>query len=169
MTNKLVVLILIVTIGLVLAACGSASDDVPSLRDVQDAQPVDAEATDRAPDNEAAMMAFTECLREQGIEVYDPVVDADGNVEKPEFVEGVMPKEKTLELLGRHAPSTSKGSPLGKNAPIWAIRSSGSTSSLPSPSVCATRATMSMNPPQRRLTSGWAASRRSSTGKTLRQ
>jgi hypothetical protein len=34
------------------------------------------------------MMAFTECLREQGIEVLDPVVDANGNVDKPELAEG---------------------------------------------------------------------------------
>jgi hypothetical protein len=35
------------------------------------------------------MMALTECLRDHGIEVLDPVVDADGNVDKPELAEGV--------------------------------------------------------------------------------
>jgi hypothetical protein len=78
---------------LVIAACGSDSEDVPSLRDVEETQPVDTDASDSVPDAEAAMMALTECLREQGIEVYDPVVDAEGNVGKPEFVEGIDEKE----------------------------------------------------------------------------
>jgi hypothetical protein len=34
------------------------------------------------------MMAFTQCMRDQGIELLDPVVDADGNIQKPEPVEG---------------------------------------------------------------------------------
>jgi hypothetical protein len=39
------------------------------------------------------MMAFTECLRDQGIDVLDPVVDADGNVGKPELAEGAVKGE----------------------------------------------------------------------------
>jgi len=68
---------------LILAACGSDSPDVPSLGATP--TPVTAE---EALDNEARMMAFTQCLREQGIEVRDPVVDSEGNVDKPEFIEG---------------------------------------------------------------------------------
>jgi hypothetical protein len=80
---------------LVIAACGSNSEDVPSLRTTGDSQEVEptADAADNTRDAEAAMMALTECLREQGIEVYDPVVDAEGNVGKPEIVEGVDEKE----------------------------------------------------------------------------
>jgi hypothetical protein len=48
-----------------------------------------AEGSDPLLDNEARMMALTECLRDEGIDVLDPVVDADGNVEKPELAEGV--------------------------------------------------------------------------------
>jgi hypothetical protein len=35
------------------------------------------------------MMALTECLRDHGVEVLDPIVDAEGNVDKPELAEGV--------------------------------------------------------------------------------
>jgi len=94
MTNKLAKLILVVVVsGLLLAACGSDSEDVASLESIEDAQ--GAEPTPGAAlDNEARMMAFTQCLRAQGVEVYDPVVDAEGNIGKPEFVEGVDSKSK---------------------------------------------------------------------------
>jgi hypothetical protein len=91
--KRLAAVVGVVVCILVLAGCGSDSDDVPSLRTAEDAQAVDATATadaaDGISDNEARMMAFTQCLRDQGIEMYDPVVDADGNVQKPEFAEGV--------------------------------------------------------------------------------
>jgi hypothetical protein len=70
-----------------LAACRADGNDVPTL---QDGQPtVGAEsATDPVEDNEAAMMAYTECLRDQGLDVADPIVDADGNIGKPELIGG---------------------------------------------------------------------------------
>jgi hypothetical protein len=101
MKYKHTILIAVAVIGiLVLAACGSDSDDVPSLRTIEDTQGVDPtpDAADAVRDNEARMMAFTECLRDQGIEVVDPVVDSDGNVGKPEFAEGVDGKGKREDL-----------------------------------------------------------------------
>jgi DNA-binding winged helix-turn-helix (wHTH) protein len=111
MTSKLAKLILVTAIGLILVACGSDPDDVPSLRTTGDTQVPEstADAADKVRDNEAAMMAFTQCLRDQGIEVYDPVVDSEGNVQKPQLAEGVGAKtEKCVtkpfhpgELLAR--------------------------------------------------------------------
>ncbi len=71
---------------LALAACGSDSgDDVATLKTNKNTQAESqADAADPVLDNEAMMMAFTECLREQGLEVTDPVVDSDGNIGKPE-------------------------------------------------------------------------------------
>ena len=92
MKHKLVAFIVVVVIStMALTACRSDSNDVATLKTTGNAQveAPTADASDPALDNEARMMALTECLREQGIEVMDPVVDADGNVDKPEFVEGV--------------------------------------------------------------------------------
>jgi ASC-1-like (ASCH) protein len=70
-------------ISLGLTACGSESNDVPSLA----ATPTPSTA-DEILDNEALMMEFAECLRNEGLEVIDPVVDSGGNIEKPEAVDG---------------------------------------------------------------------------------
>jgi hypothetical protein len=95
MTAKLAKLISVTLIGLVLVGCGSASDGVPSLRTTEDRQvvgpatdTVDADAADASLDDEAAMMAFVQCMRDEGIEFKDPVVDSEGNVQRSEFVEG---------------------------------------------------------------------------------
>jgi hypothetical protein len=85
MTNKLPKILLIAVLGiLALAACGSDSEDVPSLatKDTQEVKPT------QALDDEAKVMAFVQCMRDQGIEFKDPMVDAEGNVQVPEFVEG---------------------------------------------------------------------------------
>ncbi|MCP4424972.1 MAG: hypothetical protein GY803_10800 [Chloroflexi bacterium] len=75
------------TMALLLAACGVEANDVPSLQDAQSAAD-EASVADPGANNEALMMAFTECLREQGLDVADPMVDADGNIGKPELVDG---------------------------------------------------------------------------------
>ena len=84
MTSRLTTLVLLAAIGLVLAACGSDSDDVPSL----EATPTAVVAEDTL-DDEAKVMAFTQCMRDQGIQYMDPVVDSDGNVQRPTLAEGV--------------------------------------------------------------------------------
>jgi len=77
----------ILFLALVAAAC-SADDEtsqVASLETDTANTPQDAEATEADPvaDTEAALLAFTQCLREQGIEIDDPTVDADGNLQVP--------------------------------------------------------------------------------------
>ena len=83
MKKNSVKLILVVAIGLLLTACGSTAEDVPSLG----ATPT-AIIEQETLDDEAAVMAFVECMRNEGIQFKDPVVDSDGNVQQPEFVEG---------------------------------------------------------------------------------
>jgi len=72
-----------------LVACRPSPDGVATLR--TDGSPsagasVGGEA--EIPDNEALMIAFTACMREEGVEVLDPTVDAGGNVDKPELADG---------------------------------------------------------------------------------
>jgi len=66
-----------------LSACASDLGDVPSL----EATPT-AVVEQVIPDDEAKVMAFVECMRDQGIQYKDPVIDSDGNVQQPEVVEG---------------------------------------------------------------------------------
>jgi hypothetical protein len=70
----------LLALAVVLAACGGEADDdgdgVASLD--QSSSTTIAEAEEANP--EAAAIAFTECMRENGIEMEDPTVDADGNV-----------------------------------------------------------------------------------------
>jgi hypothetical protein len=90
MTNKLATLILLTTFALLLAACGASSTDVPSLRSVEDAQEAEPAASveDVLADSEAKMMVFTQCMRDQGVDLLDPVVDAEGNVGIPQLAAG---------------------------------------------------------------------------------
>ena len=72
-----------------LISCGSDSNDVPSLGGT----PI-VTVENETLDIEATMMEFAECLRGEGLEVLDPVVDSDGNVQKPEFAEGFEVSKK---------------------------------------------------------------------------
>jgi len=80
MKQKKRILILGIMISL-LVACSSTANDVPTLG----ATPT---AIDEL-DNEAKVMAFAQCMRDEGFELKDPTVDADGNVQIPEPIEGV--------------------------------------------------------------------------------
>ena len=76
-------LVLVAIAALTVAACSedTAPDQVASLAtDVEDTLPVEAEETDSetAVDAEEAFLAFSACLREEGIEIGDPEVGSDG-------------------------------------------------------------------------------------------
>lgn len=79
---------LILLLVVVAAGCSSADDSeaVASLETVALAEQVD----DPTPqiDSEQAMLDFAQCLRDQGVEVGDPTMSADGSMQMPpiEFV-----------------------------------------------------------------------------------
>ena len=85
MKNKYWRVIMILAVGLLLTACASDSDDVPSLA----ATPI-PNALNEVRDDEALVMDFAECLRNEGMQIIDPTVDSDGFVRMPELVEGAM-------------------------------------------------------------------------------
>jgi hypothetical protein len=62
---------LLVALALIAAACGSAHGNPSSGAD------------SREVDVEAALLAFAQCMRDEGFEIEDPTVDADGNVHLP--------------------------------------------------------------------------------------
>jgi hypothetical protein len=89
-------IILLLVISLILAACSSDSNDVPSLA----ATPIPDAANEKL-DDEALMLEFAECLRNEGMQVTDPAVDADGNIQFPEIIdENGIPKEEWWEFCG---------------------------------------------------------------------
>ena len=88
-------ILLTAVLALVAAACGGGEDGesgVASLSTVDDGGNGSAAGVtgDGAVDPEQAMLDLTQCLRDQGIEIADPTVDAEGNPQlaRPEFDEG---------------------------------------------------------------------------------
>ncbi len=120
MTNKLAKLIFVAAIALTLVACASNSadnkhpSDVPSLNtdETQRVEPT-TDAADPVPDDEAKMMAFTQCIRDQGIELLDPGVDSEGNVQRPQLAEGAeVTREEfgaAMEVCGEHLEGLTLG------------------------------------------------------------
>ncbi len=69
--------------GLVFAACGGSvdsADGVASLEEVTDAEPTTETTVAEEVDQEQAVLDLVQCLRDEGLDVADPEVDADGNV-----------------------------------------------------------------------------------------
>ena len=114
MRTNLAKLILVTVIGLILVACRSDSNDVPSLKtdDTQQVEPT-KRVEEEPLDDEAKMMAFTQCMRDEGIELVDAGVDSDGNVQRPKLADGVqVSREKygaAIEVCGKHLEGLTFG------------------------------------------------------------
>lgn len=75
----------VLVLALVAGACSESGDStkIASLEtDLVDTSEDEGDV-DPIAESEAAMLAFTQCLRDQGIEVDDPTMDADGNMQLP--------------------------------------------------------------------------------------
>ena len=99
MVNKWAKWTLVAAIALTLVACRAETNDVPSLDTERQATP--PTVVEQEPlDDEAKMMAFTECMRDQGVELVDAQIDAEGNVQRPELAKGVqVSREKFGEAM----------------------------------------------------------------------
>ena len=75
----------LVALALIAAACGGdAADGVASLTEDATLPPDSAAAStgdDAVVDDEAAMLAFAACVRDEGIDIEDPTVNADGSID----------------------------------------------------------------------------------------
>lgn len=82
---KVHILGLVLALTLVAAACstGGETPSVASLESGSEDPSLNADDGDPMADSEEAMLAFVQCLRDQGIDVADPTVDADGNLQLP--------------------------------------------------------------------------------------
>lgn len=72
-------ILLIAVFALVVAACGGSSDDGVASLETETTPAVD-EAVDIEVDNEQALTEFAQCMRDNGIDMDDPTVDANGNL-----------------------------------------------------------------------------------------
>lgn len=84
MKHRYVIVLLV--LGLVATACsGNAADSgVATLDDVEPTDAtagVPAEGEPTEVDQEQAMLAFAACMRDNGVDIEDPTVDAEGNVQ----------------------------------------------------------------------------------------
>lgn len=108
MIDRLVGLVLVAAIGLMLVACASYANDVPSLG----ATPTPVGEEDPLSDEEK-MMAFTQCMRDEGIELVDAGVDADGNAQRPMLAEGAQVSredyQEAMEMCGRYLEGLMMG------------------------------------------------------------
>jgi len=89
--NRTSIPVLILAVALVISACSNDGDSqqVASI-ETETGDTSQTTEPDPVADSEAGMLAFTQCLRDQGIDVDDPTVDADGNMQLPPIeIEGV--------------------------------------------------------------------------------
>lgn len=80
------ILVLLLALGLAAAACGGSDDSGGGVATLgtEDSVAAVAEPSSQATeevDAEEAMMDLAACLRDQGLDIEDPTVDADGNVQ----------------------------------------------------------------------------------------
>ena len=113
MNHRYLLGVALLAVALIAASCSSSDDSsqVATLEtETTSTSPnTETQEADSLADTEAAMLAFTQCLRDQGIEIDDPTIDANGNVQLPpitlefEAVEGEEPDEAMAdvdELMG---------------------------------------------------------------------
>jgi hypothetical protein len=60
-----------------IAGCGGGSDS--GIASLDDSSPAAVDPAE--PDAETALLQFTQCLRDQGLDIDDPIPDADGNLQ----------------------------------------------------------------------------------------
>jgi len=76
------ILSLAVVVALLAAACSSGSSDTTSgVATLKDAGATTTTTSGKlTPDDEQALLAFAQCMRDHGVDMEDPTVDADGNL-----------------------------------------------------------------------------------------
>ncbi len=76
---------LIAALSLVFVACGTGGDTSSGVASLEEEGPANAEASTESADvvevdSEEQLLAFSQCMRDEGIDIGDPTVDADGFV-----------------------------------------------------------------------------------------
>lgn len=76
------ILLLVAALALAATACGGSADADDGVASLNDSTAPDPPSDQAAPamTEEEALLAFTACLRDAGIDIDDPTVDAEGNL-----------------------------------------------------------------------------------------
>ncbi|MGB5431841.1 MAG: hypothetical protein WBO21_02425 [Acidimicrobiia bacterium] len=88
--RRSIIIAALLAFGLIAASCGGSESDsgvasleTPSQATDNQEQAQSDEAVAEPISDEAAILAFAACLREEGVDVEDPTVDSDGNLRPP--------------------------------------------------------------------------------------
>jgi hypothetical protein len=88
-------LAVLVTLALLTTAC--SSDDDESVATLDDGE-VSASASPSADEDvEEALLAFAECMRENGVNIPDPQIDEDGRLSFAQGLGGIDPNDPDVE------------------------------------------------------------------------
>jgi len=106
----------LLAIALLATACGGTDEPETGVASLDDTV-VDADAAlvaGDAVDEEQALLEFSACMREQGLDFGDPTVDADGNVrlDPPERGDGEFDRDAmqaAFETCGENLEGTTRG------------------------------------------------------------
>jgi hypothetical protein len=123
-TSRTVSLLVALTSVLTLAACGgdeSSADGVASVDDVASASTAEATpdgSTGAAVPEDEAVLAWAQCLRDNGIDVQDPTVDANGDIQFTPPADGAAfdPNSEEFQLAQAECSGLLGDTPFGGGA-----------------------------------------------------
>ena len=98
-------LLLLVVFAVVATACSSddAADGVATLEDTTATTQEVEETSNNDVDFEEAMLNFTQCLRDEGLEIEDPEIDADGGFNFRNLAQGAEDLDREALRAGFEA------------------------------------------------------------------
>ena len=113
--RKSITLLLGIIIMLFLA-CSSASSDVASIDTTEATRVAVQTSNDDSPiqTDEEKVLEFTQCIRDQGIEIQDATVDSDGNLQPPRPVEGASINRQELRPAFEECRESLDGMTFGR-------------------------------------------------------
>lgn len=103
MKKPLILLLFVLALLATACASGSESTGVATLEGTDTTSSTAATAADDQIDTEQAMLNFTQCLRDQGLDIQDPEVDADGNLNFRGLVQGTEEVDRDALRAGFEA------------------------------------------------------------------
>ncbi len=99
---------------LLLAACGGSDDGAAQVATLSTGDVAAATDTTVAVDTQEALLAYAQCMRDNGVDMQDPTVDADGNVQGgfgPES--GIDPRSDEFQTAQEACGDLMEGVSLG--------------------------------------------------------